>query len=64
MSARRLHKAKEYRRQAQQARDVAQWMSLLDAKQQLLETARHLEMLAEIEEQEARRIVPTEMPKP
>ncbi len=50
----RLDKAAEYRRQAQQARAVAAWISLNDVRQQLLETARHLEVLAEEEETGAR----------
>ncbi|WP_114948710.1 hypothetical protein [Microvirga calopogonii] len=64
MPARRLHKAKEYRRQAKEAQDVAKWISLLDVKQQLLETAQYLERLAEIEEQEAQKIISTETLKP
>ena len=53
----KLDKAKDDRRQAQEARDIAQWISLLDVKQQLLATARHLETLAEVEEQEAQKTV-------
>ncbi len=64
MPARRLRNAETYRRQAKEARDVAKWISMLDVKQQLFETAQHLEALAEIEEQEARKIVPVETPKP
>ena len=53
----RVNKAAEYRRHAQEARTVAAWISLKDVREQLLATARHLEMLAEEEErlaQEAR----------
>jgi hypothetical protein len=39
-------------------------MSLADIKQQLLETARHLDALAEIEERKARRIAPVQAFKP
>ena len=53
-----LNRAAEYRRQAQQARAVAAWISLQDVRQQLLETARHLETLAEDEERRAREMMP------
>lgn len=64
MTFSKLDKAKDYRRQAQEARHTARWISLRDVRHQLLETARHLEALAEIEEQEALKITPLEMPKP
>ena len=51
-----LNRAAEYRRQAQQARAVAAWISLQDVRQQLLETARDLEVLAEGEERRAREM--------
>ena len=53
----RLNKAAEYRQQAQQARAVAAWISINETRQQLLETARHLEMLAEDEERRAQGAV-------
>ncbi len=46
----RLNKAAEYRRHAQEARTVAAWISLKDVQEQLLATARHLEVLVEEEE--------------
>ncbi|KLK90854.1 hypothetical protein AA309_23320 [Microvirga vignae] len=59
-----LDKAAEYRRQANDARATAKWISLLDVKHQLLEMARHLDVLAEIEEQKARQTAPIQTPKP
>ncbi|WP_201838423.1 hypothetical protein [Microvirga zambiensis] len=50
----KLDKAEGYRRQAQEVRDVAKQITLLDAKRQLLATAQHLETLAEEEERKAR----------
>jgi hypothetical protein len=58
------NKAKEYRRQSKQARDVAKWISLLDVNQQLLESAQHLETVAEIEERRMRKTAPTQSPQP
>jgi hypothetical protein len=53
-----LSRAAEYRRQAQQAREVAAWIYIHETRQQLLETARHLETLAEDEERRAREMMP------
>ncbi len=57
-------KATEYRRRAQEARDDAAWMSIISTREHLLETARHLEILAEAEERQAQRMDVTEAPKP
>jgi hypothetical protein len=46
----RHDKAAEYRRQAQEVRDLVRQISINDARRQLLETAMHLEALAEEEE--------------
>ena len=47
-------KAAEYRHQAQEIRDVVQKLSVDEAREQLLETAKRLEGLAEEEERRAR----------
>ena len=60
MSVDRLDKAAEYRRQAREARAMAEWIRLNEAKHQYLELARHLEARAEIEEQAAQETVPPE----
>jgi hypothetical protein len=49
-------RAAEYRRRAEQARTVAACMSLTETKQQLLELAQHLEVMAGIEEGERERL--------
>jgi len=49
----RHDKAAEYRRQAQEVRDLARQISINDARRQLLATAMHLEALAEEEERRA-----------
>ena len=46
-------KAAEYRDQAQEIRDVVQKISVDEAREQLLETAKRLEGLAEEEERRA-----------
>jgi len=46
-------KAAEYRHQAQEIRDVVQKLSVDEAREQLLETAKRLEGLAEEEERRA-----------
>jgi hypothetical protein len=56
--------AADYRRRAEEARAMARLISLIDTKTHLLETARHLEVLAEIEEQKVRQVAPIETPKP
>jgi hypothetical protein len=50
-----LHKANEYRERAKRSREIAHWISSIEAKQHLLETAQHFEALAEREEAEARK---------
>ncbi|MGF9765060.1 hypothetical protein AAII07_59445 [Microvirga sp. 0TCS3.31] len=55
-----LDKAAEYRRQAQEIRTIVQKISINDVRCQLLETAMHLEALAEEEE----RRVHADSPKP
>jgi hypothetical protein len=53
----RLDKPAEYRRQAQETRTVAKWISLTDVKRQLLELAKDLEARAEMEEREPQKAV-------
>ncbi len=60
----RLDRAAEYRRQAQQARAVAAWISLKDVRAQLLATARRLEILAEAEERLVQEASPAQVLKP
>ena len=48
--ASRSSKAADYRRQAKEIRTLAAQITLMDARHQLLETARHLEVLAADEE--------------
>ena len=43
---------------------MAGWMSLNDAKEQLLEHATHLDTLAETEERRIRQIAPLQVLKP
>jgi hypothetical protein len=57
----RYDKAAEYRRQAQEVRDLARQISINDARTQLLETAMHLEALAEEEERQARTVTPVQI---
>ena len=64
VSGHRLHKAKQYRERAKRSREVAHWMSNLDTKQHLLETAQYFEALAESEEAEAQRSPHTGPAKP
>jgi hypothetical protein len=52
----RQDRAADYRRQAEEARAMAQLISLNDAKDQLLEIAKHLEMMADLKEREARKL--------
>jgi predicted esterase YcpF (UPF0227 family) len=59
----RQDRAADYRRQAQEARAMANWMSPDDTKHQLLGVARHLEALADLEEREARKAAPGRNPK-
>jgi hypothetical protein len=60
----RFERAADYRRQAQDARAIANWITLNDARQQLVALSQHLEALAEIEEREARKTVPIQNPRP
>ena len=57
-------KAARYRQLDQENRKVAQWISPRDAREQLLETVRQLEMLAEDEERRAQGAAPVQRPKP
>jgi hypothetical protein len=50
MSTDRVKKAAEYRRQAQEIRTIVQKITINEAREQLLETAEHLEVLANEEE--------------
>ena len=50
MPVERLTKAAEYRRQAQEIRTIAERIAINEAREQLLETADHLEQLAKEEE--------------
>jgi hypothetical protein len=59
----RQDRAADYRRQAADARAMATWISPADPKHQLLEVARHLEALAELEEREARKVAPVQDPR-
>jgi hypothetical protein len=48
-------KVAEYRRQVQEIRTAVEKISITEAREQLLETAEHLEALAREEERKARR---------
>jgi hypothetical protein len=48
-------KAVEYRQQAESIRVIARQISLNEARNQLLDTARHLELSAEEEERKAQQ---------
>lgn len=61
MHSPRHDKAAEYRRQAQEVREIARRISINDASRQLLGTARHLEALAEEEERRVREIAPVQV---
>ncbi|GEO16304.1 hypothetical protein [Microvirga aerophila] len=50
MSVDRLAQAAEYRRQAQEIRTIVERIAIDEAREQLLETAEHLEGLAKEEE--------------
>ena len=50
MSSNHLKKAAEYRRQAQELRTIVQTIWINEACEQFLETAKHLEGLAQEEE--------------
>ncbi|WP_262299682.1 hypothetical protein [Microvirga sesbaniae] len=52
-------KAADYRRQAQETRAVAKWLSLNDDRQRLLDDANRLEALAETEERQGDSLVLT-----
>ncbi len=56
----RLNRAAEHRRQAQEARAVAAWISLKDVREQLLATARDLEALADEEERLVQEVSPAQ----
>ncbi|MXQ12410.1 hypothetical protein [Microvirga makkahensis] len=59
----RQDRATDYRRQAQEARAMANWMSPDDIKHQLLGVAKHLEALADLEERHARKVAPARSPE-
>ena len=50
MSADRFDQAAEYRRQAQEIRTIVENIWINEAREQLLEAAEHLEVLAKTEE--------------
>ncbi|PVE24120.1 hypothetical protein DC522_12585 [Microvirga sp. KLBC 81] len=58
----RCDKAAEYRRQAQEVRNLARQISINDARGQLRATAMHLEALAEEEERRAGNVAPAQGP--
>jgi hypothetical protein len=60
----RPDKAAEYRQEAESIRAVARQVSLNETRNQLLDAARHLEVLAEEEERKARQIDSHSEPKP
>lgn len=53
MSVDRLEKAAEYRWKAQEIRTIVEKITIDEAREQLLETAEHLEQLAQEEERKA-----------
>ncbi|MBQ0821569.1 hypothetical protein HPT29_001925 [Microvirga terrae] len=53
--------AADYRRRAHDAREMAAWISLNDARRQLLEYAQHMDALATAEEQKALQIAPIQV---
>jgi hypothetical protein len=53
-----FEKVAYYRRRAQEVRDTAARISLTSARERLLETARHLEMMAEAEEHRHQEMSP------
>ena len=53
MSVDRLKKAAGYRRQAQEIRTIVEKITIDEAREQLLQTAEHLEELAQEEERKA-----------
>src|SRR3712207_4664911 len=57
-------KAAEYRRLAEEARTMARQISIQDGRAKLLETARHFETLADLEERGVRQTVPVQGSKP
>ncbi|WP_262298804.1 hypothetical protein [Microvirga sesbaniae] len=64
MQAFPFDQAADYRRQAHDVRAMAAWISLNDARRQLLEYAQHLDALAAIEDQRSLQIVPIQPPAP
>ena len=57
------NKAAEYRQQAENIRSIARQISLSDTKNQLLDAAQYLEVLAEEEERKARQAASRTEPK-
>ena len=60
----RHDKAAEYRRLAEEARTMAEQISIRDARDRLLATARQFEILAGLEESGVRKTVPVQGSKP
>jgi hypothetical protein len=59
----RSNKAGEYLRQVESIRTIARQISLSDTTNQLLDSAQHLEVLAEEEERKARQAASRTEPK-
>src|SRR3712207_9487154 len=57
-------RAAEYRRLAEEARTMARQISIQDGRAKLLETARHFETLADLEERGVRQTIPVQGSKP
>ena len=62
MSLIALEKAAEYRRKAQEIRTIVEKITIYEAREQLLETAEHLEALAEEEERRFTQTAPRPRP--
>jgi hypothetical protein len=58
MSEQSRSKGAGYRQRARSAREAARWISLKDARAQLLETAQNLDLLAEEEERREAALKP------
>jgi len=52
------NKATEYRRQVEKIRTIARQLSLNEIRNQLLDSAQHLEVLAEDEKRKAQQVAP------
>ncbi len=58
------HKAAEYRQQAESIRTLARQITLNEARNQFLNDAKSLELLAEEEERKAQQAISHSAPKP